>query len=249
MPQPWRRRALGPGEGDTLNLSEQFRRQLSRIRDHLVAHALRVWLRPKSSTHLTRLGSAYGGWWVPSPAVRPQGVAYCAGAGEDISFDLALHDAGMRVVTYDPTPRAIEYVRRVGPKSERFHFMPIGWWDAETDLRFFAPRDPEHVSHSAVNLQKTAEYFQAKVMPPANLARILGHDVIDIVKMDIEGAEGRVLNHMIEHGPLPVALLIEFDQPQDLVGTVRMVRKLRSKGYRLEHVERFNMSFLRADSA
>jgi hypothetical protein len=36
-------------------------------------------------------GSDYGGWWVPTADVKPDVVAYCAGAGEDITFDLALH--------------------------------------------------------------------------------------------------------------------------------------------------------------
>src|SRR5437899_2285157 len=100
-----------------------------------------VLLRQTEREHLIRLGTEYGGWWIPSSVIQPGTVAYCAGAGEDISFDVALYERGCRVVTFDPTPRAIEYVRRTGPRDKRFHFVPVGWWDEDTDLPFFAPRD------------------------------------------------------------------------------------------------------------
>ena len=45
--------------------------------------------------------------------------------GEDISFDLALHDREMRVVTIDPMPRAVSYVEAVAPQSDRFPFVPV----------------------------------------------------------------------------------------------------------------------------
>ena len=49
------------------------------------------------------------------------------------------------------------------PARPRFHFMPVGLWSEDTVLRFFAPRDPAHVSHSVVNLQRTEDYFEAPV--------------------------------------------------------------------------------------
>lgn len=64
---------------------------------------------------MVRLGSDGCGWWVPKAVVRPRAIAYCAGAGEDISFDLELHRRGLTVVTIDPTPRAIAHVDSVQP--------------------------------------------------------------------------------------------------------------------------------------
>ncbi|MGY1797731.1 MULTISPECIES: FkbM family methyltransferase [unclassified Blastococcus] len=193
-----------------------------------------------------RLGSAYGGWWVPQTALRPGAVAYCGGAGEDITFDAALIDMGLTVRTFDPTPRAVEHVRTHGPASPRFQFFPVGWWDEVETIRFYSPADPSHVSHSAVNLQKTKDFFEAKVSPIWKLAADLGDANIDILKMDIEGAEYRVIDSLLTRGPLPEVLCIEFDQPQPLRGLLRTVRRLTRKDYSLLHIDGWNYTFVRA---
>lgn len=220
---------------------------MRRARDFASRVFLRLSLRP--STHggdLVRLGTDYGGWWVPRGLAAPGTVAYCAGAGEDVSLDIALHDAGCEVTVFDPTPRAIAYVERHAPTGPRFRFVPIGWWDEETELRFFAPRDPAHVSHSVVNLQATSEYFMAQVKPVDVLMRDLGDDHVDLIKMDIEGAEYAVIDSLLERGPQPIALCVEFDQPEPIVRTIRAVRKLREAGYALVKIERWNYTFVRS---
>ena len=110
--------------------------------------------------------------------------------GEDITFDLGIIERfGCYVVAFDPTPRAIAHVAEHAADEPRFTFRPVGLWSEDTSLRFFAPRDPAHVSHSAVNLQRTETYFEAEVRTLPTLMHELGHDRIDLLKLDIEGAE------------------------------------------------------------
>jgi FkbM family methyltransferase len=180
---------------------------------------------------------------VPTSAFRQGGVAYCGGAGEDISFDLALHAAGWTVVTCDPTPRAIDHVLSVAPADDEFVFVPVGWWDGAETLRFYAPSDPSHVSHSVVNLQKTSDYFSAEVMRVKDVAEKLGHDRVDLLKMDIEGAEFRVIDDLLGNGPLPTVLLVEFDQPAPVVKTIRTIVRLRRR-YHVVKIDRFNFTFM-----
>ncbi|HEX4392055.1 MAG TPA: hypothetical protein VH084_11015 [Mycobacterium sp.] len=78
---------------------------------------------PSKPADLVRLGTDLCGWRLPEFILRPGAVAFCVGAGEDISFDLALRDREMRVVTIDPTP--VSYVEAVGPQSDRFAFVPV----------------------------------------------------------------------------------------------------------------------------
>jgi FkbM family methyltransferase len=80
-------------------------------------------------------------------------------------------------------------------------FEPVGWWDSETVLKFYAPRNPAHVSRSAVNLQSTTEFFSAPVDTVHALAERSGDQQIDLIKMDVEGAEYRVLRSLIALGP------------------------------------------------
>lgn len=193
-----------------------------------------------------RMGSDGAGWWVPSAAVRPGANAYCAGAGEDISFDLALCKAGMHVTTFDPTPRSISYVEPLAADEPLLRFVPIGWWDGKAKLRFYAPRNAAHVSHSALNLQGTAAYFEAPVRSPRQLAEELEDEGITIIKMDIEGAESRVIQALVQDGPLPDVLCVEFDQPQALRVTVRAIRSLRKVGYQVIKIEHWNFTFVRS---
>lgn len=148
--------------------------------------------------------------------------------------------------TFDPTPRAIAHVESVRPRDLRFVFIAIGWWESTGRLRFYAPRDASHVSHSAVNLQNTDEHFTAEVKTVADHARDIGDPQIDLIKMDIEGAETRVIRSLLEEGPLPDVLCVEFDQPQPLGEVIAAIRALMSKGYRVAKIERWNFTFVRA---
>lgn len=218
---------------------------LRNLRLHFAVRLLHLASRPKQHSQLVRLGSDYGGWWVPVKALVPGSVAYCAGAGEDITFDIALYERGCNVTTFDPTPRAIAHVGEVAPHGERFRFLPIGWWNENTELRFFPPYNPAFVSHSVTQRTGGEEYFTAQVKRVGNLMAELGDKRIDIIKMDIEGAELEVLDDLISEGPLPKVLCVEFDRPHLLRADLSRIRRLRAVGYLLEHVEWQNYTFVR----
>jgi FkbM family methyltransferase len=217
------------------------------VRLHLVHRLLRFRLRTlvRGDVDLIRLGSELCGWWIPAAAVRPDAVAYCGGAGKDITFDLELLARGCRVTTFDPTPRAIAYVRGLGIDAPEFRFVPVGWWDEETELRFYTPRTADSPNFSVVNLQKTADYVTGRVKRIVDLMAELGDTTVDILKLDVEGAEYRVLHNILEVGPAPAVLCVEFDQPVPPSRTVNAVRQLVTAGYELVHIEFFNYTFVR----
>lgn len=159
------------------------------------------------------LGSARGAWVIPAHGIRRGAICYCAGCGEDISFDLSLITRfGAQVWAFDPTPRSIRHVHQVACHISQYHFSPIGLWSSEKVLEFFAPQDPAHVSHSVVNLQNTSHSFSA---PVSRLSRIMaseGHSRIALLKLDIEGAEYEVLRTIVEDR-IPIGVLcVEFDE-------------------------------------
>jgi FkbM family methyltransferase len=240
----------------------------------LLAHVHRSEL--VSPEALIRLGSGYGGWIIPADAgMTPTSVCYLAGAGEDISFDCALAQRyHCRVRIVDPTPRAIEHFRQLqqavsegrrlpinNSVSELYdieaedlahlRFLPVGLADQDTELRFYLPRDPNHVSCSTVNLQRTGDYFTAQCYRLATLMGQQGDTELDLLKLDIEGAEYGVIRDVLGAGPVPRILLVEFDEahtPLDNGAGSRIrdhIRQLVAAGMRCIAVEGSNATFVR----
>jgi FkbM family methyltransferase len=199
---------------------------------------------------LERLGSDYGGWFVPSHDLGPDSIVYSAGIGQDISFDKALiARCGCRVYGFDPTPASVEFVAQQFQQealSPQFCFEAVGLWDTETHLKFFAPKTRGWTgSYSALNLQGTQDRESISV-PVKRLSTVMrenGHRRIDLLKMDIEGAEYRVIDEILER-KIPIRwLCIEFDQPVPFWTTHRTLRRLQDAGYQLCKVDRWNFVF------
>lgn len=162
---------------------------------------------------LASIGSTHGEWTVPASEINSGSICYCAGCGEDISFDLGLIQRfGCHVYALDPTPRAIDYVQAVAGHNPLYHFFPIGLWDEDETLRFFSPKNPAHVSHSLLNLQKSDSYIEVPVKRLKQVMLERGHERIDLLKLDIEGAEYKVVESLLDDDLDVGVLCIEFDE-------------------------------------
>jgi FkbM family methyltransferase len=226
----------------------------ARRRIHAVSlgMARRVLLRhgpPPADLRLEKIGTSYGGWVVPTALIRQDWVCYSGGVGEDISFDLGVIERfGCLVRAFDPTPRAIAFIAANGADEPRLDFHPVGLWSEDTTLRFFAPRNPAHVSHSIMNLQRTHEFFEAPCRSLPSIMRERRDERIDLLKIDIEGAEHEVVRSMLASGIRPTVLCLEIDQPVRVRNFWATVRRIRSAGYALVDVDSWNLSFLRKDA-
>lgn len=227
--------------------------RLSAGHQRLMLHTRRVLLRCIARTQrkerLVRIGTPYGGWWVPTDEIVPGSVCCCAGVGEDISFDLALvEQLGCRVVAMDPTPRAVAYVDNLC-LPPGLVFLPLGLGGTARTERFYAPKDPRHVSHSISNLQRTTDYFEAPLVTLSDVMAQSGVERFDLLKIDIEGAEHEVIEAIERTGPVPRVLLVEFDQPEPIGRSRRTLSRLRRIGYQVVKVERFNVTLVRPTNA
>jgi len=192
-----------------------------------------------------RLGTDYGGWWIAPELLGPDSVCYCAGVGEDASFDLSLiSQFGCNVWAFDPTPRAIAYATTLS--DSRFHFEDVGIWSETTEMEFFAPRDPTHVSHSIDNIQGTTDSFVARCESLTDVMKRLGHDRVDLLKLNIEGAESAVLEAMLVSGVRPAQLCVAFEAIETPLATRRRIQRLGAAGYAVTHAERSNYLLVRA---
>lgn len=216
-----------------------------RARYHVLRRILPVVLPVRRRDDLVRLGSAYGGWVVPEGVLQPGAICYCAGLGEDGSFDLELANRyKCRVLVFDPTPRAVAYADANLTGFDNISFHPVGLWSQPELIRFYAPYDASHVSHSALNLQRSSDYFEAQCITVAEFMRSSGHDQISILKLDIEGSEYAVLSSIIRDGIRPRVLCVEFDQPISVFKTARQICSLLSYGYSLVSIEAWDYTFV-----
>ncbi|NQW21569.1 MAG: FkbM family methyltransferase [Chloroflexi bacterium] len=192
---------------------------------------------------LRRVGSEGAPWTVPLDEFDSSSVCYLAGVGEDITFDIALvEQARCKAHSFDPTPRAATHIESLNlPDGYTFH--KFGIWSSDTTLKFFAPENPSNVSHSILNLQRTEEYFEAGVRRLKSIMDELGHTELDLLKIDIEGAEYEVLESIIEDDLKIKYLCVDFDQPYPIIKTLIMLRRLRRHGYLPVAVDGWDISF------
>lgn len=201
---------------------------------------------------IKKLGSEYGGWFVPVRLLDNTSICYCAGCGEDISFDFELiNKFNCTVFSYDPTPRAVKYVIDNTTHIKNYHFYDIGLWDQDTNIKFYVPKNTEHVSLSALNLQNTNDYIELKVRRINGIMRDNGHKSIDLLKIDIEGAEYKVIDSIIQDKLEIKMILVEFDELYNCIDNnyiyriKNTVRSLLQNNYRLIYVDGANYTFLK----
>jgi FkbM family methyltransferase len=226
-----------------------------------------------------RRGTEYGGWWFSPERDLSGGLIVSAGVGEDISFDIAIASAfGATVHLVDPTPRAVCHfeavLSRLGEpaqadfqpggvqpptayelsnvKREQLTLHPYALWNADGQLDFFAPQNPDHVSHTVGNWRNVEQRDVLRVEGRRLSTLLQNVDLNELVllKLDIEGSEIEVVEDLVNTGILPHQLLIEFDQlasPNQAFRerARRSFHQLRLTGYRLIMREGLNFSFIR----
>jgi FkbM family methyltransferase len=187
-----------------------------------------------------RLGNARASWCLCPAGVSSKSVVYSFGVGNDLSFDLELtKQLGVRVHAFDPTPRSIEWVRsQLLPESIIFHSWGVAAHDGIA--RFNAPENPHHVSYSTFpSATETSSSLDAPVYRIATIMQMLGHDRIDLLKMDIEGSEYEVIHDLLASHIYVDQLLVEFHHRWRGIGikqTQQAIKDLNYAGYRIFHV-------------
>ncbi len=185
------------------------------------------------------LGSTYGGYTVKSNLLGPDSVVYSFGIGEDLSFDLALIERfGLTVHAFDPTPRAIAFTRGVASSNIVLH--EYGLLDRDGVVTFNPPKNPAHVSQSVLDPSisdriTSVGSTEFEVRRLSTIAGDLGHGEIDVLKMDVEGAEYGVIDDL-ERNPMPIGqILLEFHHMLPgirVAQTERAIDQLRGLGFR-----------------
>lgn len=197
----------------------------------------------------------HGGWWFSPAHLQSGSIVYSLGVGDEVDFDLAIIEQyGVEVFAFDPTPNSIDLLDK-SMLPERFNFQPWAVTANDGILKFYPRLKKDGTKSDVMFTMIPEEETRDDVIevPAYSLSTItdkLGHDRIDLLKMDIEGAEYEVLNGLLESPVLPRQLLVEFHHrfvENGLELTYDIIARLGDVGYRIFAISEIGreISFLR----
>ena|SRR5438046_713836 len=174
-----------------MTLRDVFRRGRLRFRQVVGKEPV---LRPTTRPALEFCGTDYGGWAIVRGSLSRGAVVVDIGLGEDLSFSESLIDKyGCTVFGFDPTPRSIDYVRRRNPPN--FSLFELGVSASGGDGVLHLPNDPAHVSGSLYDSHHVGrDKIPVKLIGIGRIPEKIGTTRIELLKMDIEGAEFEVID-------------------------------------------------------
>lgn len=195
-------------------------------------------------------GDNFSGWYVDTALLKSHSIVYSVGVGANINFDIALIDGfGLTVHAFDPTPRSIEWVKQQ-KLSKKFIFHDYGLADFDGQIEFFPPAKPSSTHFSPVNRYgkdlDEVDLIKAPVKKLNTICKALGHDHIDLLKMDIEGGEYKVIDDLLASNITIGQILVEFHhmfKTIDFQETVDAIAKLKKAGYELFHISERTYEF------
>lgn len=185
-----------------------------------------------------------GGFGVDLRELKDSCVLYSFGVGKDISFDISVsqHCPKMEIHLFDPTPNSIDWIKKQD-LPEYFHFHPVGLSDKDGTEEFFIPTDPKMISGSTFyreTLNKNS--LKVKMSRLSSLMQELGHNTVDLLKLDIEGSEFKVIPDILQSGVYFKQLCIETHNRFFSDGDFKLkelISNLNDHGYYITYVSEF----------
>jgi len=183
-------------------------------------------------------GNDYGGFYIHPDILTKDSIVYSFGIGQDISFDLDViknHDC--QVFGFDPTPKSIAWVEEQNFPSN-FQFEGIGIGKVTEKAKFNLPKNDEFVSGSLYihDFVDKSNYIEVQLLSFQDITQRFKHKYIDIVKMDIEGAEYDAIDNILSSEVPIKQILLEIHERFFEDGkskTEKLLEKFQERGYRL----------------
>ena len=197
-----------------------------------------------------KTSALYGGdhgWVVDESLLNRESVIYSVGVGSNIDFDVELINFfGATVHAFDPTPRSIEWVKSQ-KLPKHFIFHPFGLSAENGHMDFFPPAKASSTHFSPIDRYgDTNNVVRAPVKDIDTIASELNHKEIDLLKMDIEGAEYEVIEALPKNRVAINQILIEFHHMYKgipISKTVDAISTLSNLGFELFNISQRTYEF------
>lgn len=199
-----------------------------------------TWIRKDVKKELVHMGNDYGGFELVKEYLNDGMIVYSFGIGEDLSFSKDLLSAySVNIYAFDPTPKAINYVQK-NMSDKRFQFYPYGLAEYDGKTEFFLPENDEYVSGSSISRKELkSKGIEVEMRRLLSLMKMLQHEAIDLLKIDIEGSEFAVISNILEENISIRQICVEVHQRFFCDGGKKMKKlmgQLHEKGYQCAYV-------------
>lgn len=233
--------------------------RLVQAQNQLTIRLVRIGYRNTHLSRLTRIGTYYGGWYLPKSILHSskKKTLISLGVGFDVSFDKELLSHGFNAILLDPLYECISYAKRELAGVDSCFFENRAISNINGVENFFPPKNPKHDSWSSTNIQSSAK-TSAKSFEVVSLDRLMSKyeeltsDTWLYLKMDVEGAEVKVIpdiyNSEMKFSFVGIELdflsLIPFLGIKRRVNAILLARKflkgMLGAGYTFVHSDNFN---------
>ena len=194
-----------------------------------------------------RHGEKHACWTIASDRIDARSIIYSFGIGTDISFDLSLIEKyNVQIHAFDPTPQSIAWLEQQSLPKE-FHYYAYGLAGSDGTVDFFPPTQEDHISHSILPVNSTeARSIKVQVNRLETIMKRLNHNKIDLIKMDIEGAEYVALADILNSEITIDQILVEFHHrfaTIQLARTRETINQLNRTGYKIFYASPFGEDY------
>ena len=182
-----------------------------------------------------------GGWRYVADKLNSDSIVYSLGVGDSIDFDIELiNRTGATVHAFDPTPYAKNWVSEQD-LPDNFVFHPWAASGNDGSLRLYRRVNKRGKSADVMwtadgSAGDADDFIDAPAYTLQSLMVNLNHNRVDLLKMDVEGAEYEILNGLENVRQLPEQLLVEYHHRFPGIGkasTTKSIAKLKKLGYRI----------------
>ena len=196
-----------------------------------------LWLKPDIRFETSKASE----WTFIPDMIDANSVIYSLGVGDNIDFDLEIiRRFGASVFAFDPTPYAMQWVEEQ-ELSERFIFKPWAASGEDGTLRLYRRTNKRGKKAKVMwtaegEAGDTTDFIDSPAYTIDSIMNALEHERVDILKMDVEGAEYEILEGLQNAKRPPKQLLVEYHHRFPGIGkekTAASIRKLRDIGYKI----------------
>ncbi len=234
------------------------------LQNRITLKLISIGLQKNSTISMCKLGSDYGGWYVPIEFCKQTTYTktlISAGIGHDVTFEIAMQNNGFHVIAIDPIDECCEFAKNSELNQKNLEIINAGLWRNSGKALFYPPKNVNHVSWSITNSQNSpnSSALKFEVIELNDVMRKIlknNGNQLTILKLDIEGAERYLFTAIEENSNNLDFVGIEMDYLHLLpfsrfitrfkliIETRKKLKSLNLNGFRYIHNDLFNFYWI-----